>query len=81
MEPEWMAEREEGGELLDAAIAGHRHVEFTWVKAHSGILLNECADLLATRGVAGCSYDGEIPVTLVPAEEPESSEEFLIGDD
>jgi ribonuclease HI len=38
---------------LDAAVARHRHIEFTWVKAHSGILHNEIADTLATRGVKG----------------------------
>jgi ribonuclease HI len=26
-------------------------IEWPWVKAHSGILLNECADTLATKGV------------------------------
>jgi hypothetical protein len=29
----------------------HARVEWSWVKAHSGIVLNECADMLATRGV------------------------------
>jgi ribonuclease HI len=41
---------------LEAAIARHRRVEFTWVKAHSGILHNEIADTLATRGVKGGTY-------------------------
>jgi ribonuclease HI len=36
---------------LDAAIEKHTRVEFTWVKAHSGILHNEVANTLATRGV------------------------------
>jgi ribonuclease HI len=40
---------------LDAAIALHRHVEFSWVKAHSGLLHNEIADTLATRGVTASS--------------------------
>jgi hypothetical protein len=60
---------------------GHRHVEFTWVKAHRGILLNECADQLATRGVVGSSYDEKIPVIPAPEDDPESAEEFEIGDD
>jgi ribonuclease HI len=41
---------------LEAAIARHKRVEFTWVKAHSGILHNEIADTLATRGVKGTTY-------------------------
>jgi hypothetical protein len=28
-----------------------RKVEWTWVKGHNGYLLNECADMLATKGV------------------------------
>jgi hypothetical protein len=28
-----------------------RKIEWWWMKAHSGILLNECADMLATKGV------------------------------
>jgi ribonuclease HI len=61
---------------LDTAIARHRHVEFTWVKAQSGILLNEWADQLATRGVAGNSYSDNIPVPPVPPDEPESTTEL-----
>jgi hypothetical protein len=41
---------------LDSAISRHERVEFTWVKAHSGILHNEIADTLATRGVNGGTY-------------------------
>jgi ribonuclease HI len=41
---------------LESAIARHRRVEFTWVKAHSGLLRNEIADTLATRGVKGGKY-------------------------
>jgi ribonuclease HI len=41
---------------LETAIARHRCIEFTWVKAHSGLLHNEIADTLATRGVKGSSY-------------------------
>jgi ribonuclease HI len=44
----WMA--------LDAEIARHRTVQFSWVKAHSGIVLNEIEDTLATRGVTSTSY-------------------------
>jgi hypothetical protein len=41
---------------LDAAIALHEIVEFSWLKAHSGLLHNEIADTLATRGVEGGTY-------------------------
>jgi hypothetical protein len=36
---------------LDAEVTRHHRVEFSWVKAHSGILLSEIANQLATRGV------------------------------
>jgi hypothetical protein len=41
---------------LKTAIARHRHIEFTWVKAHSGLSHNEIGDTLATRGVKGGTY-------------------------
>jgi ribonuclease HI len=41
---------------LDARIDHHDVVQFPWVKAHSGIVLNEIADTLATRGVNGSTY-------------------------
>jgi hypothetical protein len=41
---------------LESAIERHRRVEFTWVKAHSGLIHNEIAYTLATRGVTGDSY-------------------------
>jgi ribonuclease HI len=66
---------------LDMAITHHRHVEFTLVKVHSGILLNECTDQLDTMGVAGDLYDEKIPVIPVPDEEPESSEEHEISEE
>jgi hypothetical protein len=40
----------------DAAVARHRRIEFTCVKAHSGLIHNEIADTLATRGVQGGTY-------------------------
>jgi hypothetical protein len=65
---------------LDAAIGRHTRVEFDCAKAHGGVLLNECADQLATRGVKGTSnFPGEIPKT--PAEEIESEEEFVMNDE
>jgi ribonuclease HI len=41
---------------VDAAIARHERVELSWVKAHSGLLHNEIADTLATKGVKGGTY-------------------------
>jgi ribonuclease HI len=38
-------------ERLIAAVNRMRRVEWSWVKAHNGRLLNECADMLAMRGV------------------------------
>jgi ribonuclease HI len=38
-------------ERLIAAVDRMRRVEWSWVKAHNGRLLNECADMLATKGV------------------------------
>jgi hypothetical protein len=63
---------------LDAAIARMGRVELAWTKAHSGILVNECADRLATRGVSGDSYGQVIPV---PEDGPESEAELEIADE
>jgi ribonuclease HI len=41
---------------LETAISRQRCVEFAWVKAHSGLLHNEIADTLATRGVNWTTY-------------------------
>jgi ribonuclease HI len=30
-------------------VGRHRKIEWSWMKAHSGILLNEYADMLATK--------------------------------
>jgi hypothetical protein len=38
-------------ERLIAAVNRMRRVEWSWVKAHNGRLLNECVDMLATRAV------------------------------
>jgi hypothetical protein len=53
-------------------------VELTWIKAHSGILLNECADQLATKAVGGNSYG---PETVVAPDEPDSEEELVMADE
>jgi hypothetical protein len=57
---------------LDAAISRHRRVEFSWVKAHCGILNDEIADALATRRVKGSSYCPTNRFDVLPADtEPE----------
>jgi ribonuclease HI len=35
-------------------------MEWSWVKGHSGYLLNECADMLETKGV-----NNEVPFSKV----------------
>jgi ribonuclease HI len=57
---------------LEAAVARHRRIELTWVKAHSGILHNEVADTLATRGVKGTTY---CPINLFDQLPPDTEEE------
>jgi hypothetical protein len=47
-------------------------------KAHIGILLNECADQLATRAVLGNSSGREF---TVPPEDIASEAELVMGDD
>jgi hypothetical protein len=65
---------------VDTAISRHPRIEFDWAKAHSGILLNDCADQLATRVVSGTSYFPG-PMIKTPPEEIESSEEFVMADE
>jgi ribonuclease HI len=63
---------------LDSAIAPQARVAFTWVKAHSGIRLNEWADQLETRGVTGSSYSSALEK---PPEEAGSMEVFEMTDE
>jgi ribonuclease HI len=65
---------------LDTEIGRHARVEFDWANAHSGTLLNECADQLAARGVNGRTYFPSQKVE-VPPDEAESQEEFIITDE
>jgi hypothetical protein len=58
-------------------VARQARVTFTWVKAHSGILLNECADQLARRSVGGSSYCSPVEIP----NEVESRQEFEMADE
>jgi hypothetical protein len=57
---------------LEAAVARHRRIEFTWVNAHSGLIHNEIADTLATRGVKGSTY---CPINWLDQLPPDTEEE------
>jgi hypothetical protein len=59
---------------LEAAVARHRHIEFTWVKAHSGLLHNEIADTLATRGAMGSTYCPTNRFDVLPADTEEEDD-------
>jgi hypothetical protein len=62
---------------LDETIGLHRRVEFSWVKAHSGLLHNESADTLAARGVKGGSYCPTNRFDVLPPDtEPEDVPEM-----
>jgi hypothetical protein len=64
---------------FDAEIVRHRHGKFAWVNNHSGILLNECADQLATGEIKNSTY-APIRMVEVPPEEVQSEEEFVMND-
>jgi hypothetical protein len=53
---------------LDAAIAMHRRADFSWVKAHSGLVHNEIAGTLAPRGIKGSSYCPTNRFDVLPAD-------------
>jgi hypothetical protein len=59
-------------------VARQRRAEFTSVKAHSGILLNVCADQLEARVVGGSSYGPEIAIRR---NELRSEEECVMADE
>jgi hypothetical protein len=64
---------------LDSDFARHQRVEFASVNGHSGILLNECADQLATRAIQGSSSCPTPNFDVLP-DQPESDVELVIGD-
>jgi ribonuclease HI len=67
-------------EALSEAGRAHLKIKRTRVKAHSGILLNECADMLGTKGIiAEPMYPGS-PQLLVPEWEDTDAYEYPMKD-
>jgi hypothetical protein len=55
------------------------NVQWTWVKAHAGFLLNECADMLATKGVRNETPPANVQY-LHPISEDTDFEEYVFAD-
>jgi ribonuclease HI len=58
---------------LMAAVNRMKRVEWSWVKAHNGRLLNEWADTLATRGVMGVPRPCPVATVRVVGEDVDST--------
>jgi hypothetical protein len=58
---------------LEAAVGRMGRVEWSRVKAHNGRLLNECADMLATRGVKNEPRPSPVVTVRVVGEEDDDS--------
>jgi hypothetical protein len=54
-------------------------VQWTWVKAHAGFLLNECADMLTTKGVRNETPPANVQF-LHPLNEDTDTEEYTFRD-
>jgi hypothetical protein len=59
-------------------VGRHGKIEWSWVKAHSGILLNECGDMLATKRVNNEPSQGQVQF-LVPIDEDTDRTECVIN--
>jgi ribonuclease HI len=67
---------------LIAGVKRMRRVEWSWVKAHNGRLLNECADMLATRGVFGEQRSCPVTTVRIRGEDSDHTEyELLDGEE
>jgi hypothetical protein len=55
----------------------HARMEWSWVKAHSGILLNECADMLATMDVENVKPPQDAQQYVGEAGEDTDAEEYV----
>jgi hypothetical protein len=56
-----------------------KKVKWTWLKGHSGVLLNECADMLATKGVNN-EQPPALVQYLVPTGEDTDTEVYELKD-
>jgi hypothetical protein len=54
-------------------------VQWPWVKAHAGFLLNECADMLATKGVLNETPPASVQF-LHPTNEYTDVKEYVFPD-
>jgi ribonuclease HI len=60
-------------------VGKQRRVEWSWVRAHNGTLLDECADTSATKGVMNEPRQEPAQI-LVPINEDTDSEEYVTQD-
>jgi hypothetical protein len=65
-------------QLIDV-VKTHERVEWSSVKAHSGIVLNECADVPATRGVMN-ENASDAPQFVIPVDEDSDSHGYFLPD-
>jgi ribonuclease HI len=68
-------------ERLVATVNRMRRVEWSWVKAHIGRLLNECADMLATRGVYGEQRPCPVETVRIRGEDSDHTEHELLDEE
>jgi ribonuclease HI len=55
-------------------VGRHRKIEWSWVNSHSGIMLNECADMSATKGVMNEPPQGLVQYVVPVGEETDTQE-------
>jgi hypothetical protein len=60
--------------------ARHARVEWSWVRAHSGLVLNECVDVLATRGIFNKPRQNDDIQVMVPVGEDTDSTQYALED-
>jgi hypothetical protein len=72
-----VANRDHWNQLIHAE-ERHTRIQWAWLKAHSGLLLNECADVLATRGIFNKPHQNYPHQVMVPAGEDTDSMEYTL---